>query len=113
MKYLPQEIESKYLIPSVRKEIVLFLKEKGWNNKSIAKVLNITEAAVSQYLHNKRVNWQIPEKFRLLIREKLNTQNINTKSIYYLIEDLKKCGLLCLLHEFYDDIDENCNICRR
>ena len=113
MKYLPQEIESKYLIPSVRKEIVLFLKEKGWNNKKIAKALNITEAAVSQYLHNKRVNWKIPEKFRILIREKLDINNINPESLYYLIEDLKKCGLLCLLHEMYDDIEIGCDICRR
>ena len=50
----PQSIELHYVLPAVRREIALKLKEKGLGQKEIAKRLSVTEAAVSQYINDKR-----------------------------------------------------------
>ena len=50
----PQEIEVWYVLPAIRKELVVTLKEKNLTQKKIAEFLNITEAAVSQYIKQKR-----------------------------------------------------------
>ncbi|MFA5084641.1 MAG: transcriptional regulator [Candidatus Paceibacterota bacterium] len=54
---LPQEIEVWYVIPAVRRELARILAEKhDMKQKDIAALLGITEAAVSQYVHNKRAS---------------------------------------------------------
>ena len=52
----PQEIELWYVIPAIRKELVLSLKKKGVKQKDIAASLGVTEAAVSQYVSSKRAS---------------------------------------------------------
>jgi len=52
----PSEIESFYLIPTIRKELTKHLKEQGLDQKEIAKKLHITEPAVSQYVNSKRAS---------------------------------------------------------
>ena len=52
---LPCEFIAKYVIPSLRREIVRILSEEyEMSNREIAKKLDLTDAAVSQYLSNKR-----------------------------------------------------------
>lgn len=54
---LPQEIEVWYVIPAIRRELALALADKhDMKQKDIAELLGITEAAVSQYVHNKRAS---------------------------------------------------------
>src|SRR3989344_90462 len=52
----PQEIEVWYVIPAIRKELAVDLVKRGKSQRQVAKILGITEAAVSQYLKNKRAN---------------------------------------------------------
>ncbi|MGB9675144.1 MAG: helix-turn-helix domain-containing protein [Candidatus Nanoarchaeia archaeon] len=51
---LPCEINVKYKIPTIKAKLAQKLKKMGYKNKEIAKCLDVTEAAVSQYLHGKR-----------------------------------------------------------
>ena len=51
---MPQELEVWYIIPAIRRELALRLKEKGLTQKEIAKKLFLTGPAVSQYLKSKR-----------------------------------------------------------
>ena len=44
------------MIPAIRRELAAAMKKKGMDQKSIAKLLNITEAAVSQYTNKKRAS---------------------------------------------------------
>ena len=46
---MPQEVEVWYVIPSIRRELALAMIEKGRTQKSIAKMLGVTEPAVTQY----------------------------------------------------------------
>jgi predicted transcriptional regulator len=54
MQATVQELEVWYLLPAVRKELAKIMKEKGLTQAKIAKLLGITEAAVSQYIKSKR-----------------------------------------------------------
>jgi predicted transcriptional regulator len=51
---MPQEIIVWYLLPALRKGLVVELKKHGMQQNEIADKMRITGAAVSQYLHNKR-----------------------------------------------------------
>ena len=50
----PQEIVALYILPSIRSYLAHELKRRGFDQKHIAKVLCVTEPAVSQYVNAKR-----------------------------------------------------------
>ncbi len=117
MKYLPQEVTLYYLIPSIRREMTLFLKDKGKNNKEIAMLLNITPSAVSQYLKNKRSKFYFDETFKKKIHKKtemLLKSNVKTspiKILNELVEEAKNKKVLCKIHKIIDDVPKKCNLC--
>lgn len=51
-----QELQVWFVLPGIRRELANALKAKGVNQKKIALILDITEAAVSQYVAGKRGN---------------------------------------------------------
>lgn len=71
MKYNSKYEEMVYiLLPKIRKYLAKKLKKK-MNQKEIAKVMSLTEGAISQYLSNKRVT-----KGRLNVAQKNYLDNI-------------------------------------
>jgi|APFre7841882654_1041346.scaffolds.fasta_scaffold06385_2 predicted transcriptional regulator len=50
----PQEVQVWYILPTLRKEFAKAFIAGGLKQKEAAKLLGITEAAVSQYLKSKR-----------------------------------------------------------
>ena len=52
----PQEVEVLYILPAIRRDLSMNLKELGLEQKAIAKLLNVTEPAVSQYMNSKRAS---------------------------------------------------------
>ncbi len=52
----PQEVEVLYILPALRRDLSLNLKELGLEQKAIAKLLNVTEPAISQYLNSRRAS---------------------------------------------------------
>ena len=54
MRLMPQEIEVRYILPTIRKEFAFELSRKNISQKEIAKILQLTPAAVSMYLNEKR-----------------------------------------------------------
>ena len=55
MYSLPQEIEVWYIIPAIRRELTkILIKQYNLKQKKVAMLLGISEAAISQYLSNKR-----------------------------------------------------------
>ena len=53
MKLMPQEIEVRYILPALRKELAIELS-KDMKQKEVANILNITQSALSQYHKEKR-----------------------------------------------------------
>ena len=54
---LPQEIEVWYVLPALRREFAkVLIKQHKLSQKKVAEFLQITEAAVSQYISGKRAS---------------------------------------------------------
>src|SRR3989338_2191437 len=52
---MPQEIEVRYILPAIRRELArIFIQDHKLSQKEAANVLGLTEAAISQYRHSKR-----------------------------------------------------------
>lgn len=116
MKMLyPQEVEIFYLIPTIRKEFAVALKKQGKGQKEIASLLGITEAAVSQYIKEKRATkLKLSNKIKKDIEKsskkiggRLNIL-AETERILNLIKNKKG---ICKYHHKFAKIPKKCNVC--
>lgn len=98
----PSEIESFYLLPTIRKELTRHLKDQGLDQKEIAKRLHITEPAVSQYVNAKRASQIIFDK---KIDEEIQKSAVSIKTGASFIEESTKLLRLVKDHRFI------CNVC--
>ncbi len=61
----PQEVEVLYILPAIRRDLSLNLKGLGLEQKAIAKLLNVSEPAISQYMSSKRASQvRFPKKIQ-------------------------------------------------
>ena len=96
---LPSEIESKLLIPAVRailsKELVI---EKGLKEEEVARMLGITQAAVSNYLRGTRGDNELISKLmslsEIMSMIKENGDDLSTNRAYT-AKTLSKFIALC------------------
>jgi uncharacterized protein len=111
----PQEIEVWYILPAIRKELVLTLKEKNLNQKEIAKLLNVTEAAVSQYAKDKRAkDIKFNEEVKRFIKEateKIEDSKTAFQQIQKINEFIKTSKALCEIHMQLEGDLKGCEIC--
>ncbi len=132
---MPQEVEVWYVIPSIRRELALAMIDKGRTQKSIAKMLGVTEPAVTQYKLSKgkdssrsrgdRV--EIPKKMQPEIDksadiilaawdkygEDSKTFETMTKEVNRIIKVLRSEGILCDVHrEHCSGVHPDCNACK-
>ncbi len=112
---LPQEIEVWYVLPAIRKELVIELvKNQQTSQKEAAGLLGITAAAVSQYISKKRaeLNLKIGEEIRqsaLRIRKGESPAAVEMMRLSRLPE-IKK--MVCQMHMQKDPtISKTCDIC--
>lgn len=115
---MPQEVEVFYLIPSLRKELAIAMKERGMDQKQIAQLLGVTEAAVSNYIHQKRANWvKMNEKLLNAVEESVIRIKDTTSFVaetQKLLQLAKQERVLCQLHvELSPNIDKKCDVCFR
>jgi predicted transcriptional regulator len=116
MKYMPQEIEVWYVIPAIRRELAKEMARSKLKQKDIAKLLGLTEPAVSQYLKSKRAK---DIKFEKIIQSRINVAAHNimkdNKNMIFEIQDIcekvRKSGSLCKIACKYHDLQENCCVC--
>ncbi len=112
----PQEVEVWVILPALRKELALSLKEKGMMQKDIAKTLNMTEGAISQYLNKKRGD---DLKFEKDILEKINTsanditdgRSTMRVELQKLLKGTKENKFICDVCHVHTASEKGCNIC--
>lgn len=112
----PQEIEVWYLLPSIRRSLAASLKKKGFEQKKIASILGVTDAAISQYSNNKRA---MDVDFNKAI--KLDVDNAtdriirdNSKVLYEIQRLLRTPEMLktaCQIHKKFGHASNKCNAC--
>ncbi len=109
----PQEIEVFYIIPALKKHLAIELKTSGLKQKEIAKIFITKEAAISQYLNNKRGNKL--EFDKILLKEikhsskKIIDNLTYMKEIQHLLRRTKETNEICRIHKSLSKIPGHCN----
>lgn len=112
----PQEIEAWYVLPLIRKELAFAMKKEGLDQKTIAKLLGITPAAVSQYINKKRASdYEIEHSVKF---EFLKSARVIAKDKLLILSEfqrlMKVCwekGVVCEIHKSKSWCPENCEVC--
>jgi len=117
---LPQEIEVRYIIPAIRGKIArVLVEEKKISQKQAAKILGLTEAAISQYLNGKRGNEvifsesvidEIRKSADTILAEKGSRTKVLTE-IYRISHLTNVKQILCDMHRKHSKGLESCTIC--
>lgn len=100
----PQEIEVWFILPAIRKELAAKLVESGMSQKEVAKLMHLTEAAVSQYKSEKRanenfINSDIKKEISKSVKKIISNPKNLHKEMVRLNNAIKSSGILCKLHK--------------
>ena len=111
---LPQEIEVWYIIPAIRREIAKALLKKGMKQKYIAKMLGVTDAAISQYFSSKRgsevkFNQRINKEIATSVEAMVKGGNALAE-IQRICKLCKKDKICCYVHKHHGAPD-GCSVC--
>lgn len=111
----PQEIEVLYILPAIRRGLAIEMKKSGLEQKKIACILCVTEAAISQYMKSKRackVSFN-PESLKAIKVAAKNIKDSNTMitETQKLLKLMRKLRITCDLHKDLADIPDDCKCC--
>jgi len=111
----PQEIEVFYVLPAIRRELAMFMKAEGKSQKEIAKLLSVTEPAVSQYISSKRAA-ELKFNDALKAEVKLSAQRITSETslmreVQRLLNITRQQRLVCRMHEALGTVPKKCSVC--
>ncbi len=115
---LPQEIDVWYVLPAIRRELAkLFIQHYDLSQKQAAEKLGITEAAISQYVNDKRAhelkfNHKEIEKIKGTAELFMKDEKNKMAHLSRLLYSLRGCDSICGLHRKFDKcIPESCDVC--
>ena len=112
----PQEIEVWYILPVIRKELAVAMKEEGLDQKTIAKLLGVTGAAISQYINNKRANdIEIDPDLKSVFIQSAKVIVKDSSLIFAEVQKILKLfrdsGIVCEIHKQKSWCPEDCEVC--
>ena len=117
---MPQDIEVRYILPAIRRELArVFIEQHKLNQKETARLLGMTEAAISQYRHSKRASEvvfsdEVTQQIRIsadrILADKKNKKRVMAEMIR--ISGLTTVKhILCDIHRSQSKELQDCNIC--
>ena len=115
---MPQEIEVWYIIPALRRELAKsMINDLKLTQKHVAKIMGLTEAAVSQYLHSKRGK-EVVFSDAVLKEIKKSAKEIAKNEKLLMQEMMRLTNLtgvkhvMCDMHKKHDaKLPSDCEIC--
>jgi len=117
---MPQEIEIRYILPAIRRELAkTLIEEHNLSQKEVAKILGLTEAAISQYQHSKRASQvvfsgniisEVKSSAKKILADKTSRQRLIAE-IYRISNLATVRQILCDIHRSQSKELENCTIC--
>jgi len=111
----PQEIEVFYVLPAIRRELATCMKSAGKPQKEIAKLLGVTEPAVSQYMSSKRASMlKFNDKLKSAICEsskRITSEVSLMREVQRLLHLIRNERVVCQIHESMGAALKNCNVC--
>ncbi len=104
------------VLPAIRAQLVLELKLIGKKQSEIAKLLNITPSAISQYVNNKRADkTYFSDDFKKKIKNSAKKINENISSVFIetniLIKEFENEKHICIVCRKKNNIEGKCGIC--
>lgn len=106
------EFVSARLIPILRRQIAIKMLRKGKKQRAIANSLQITEAAVSQYISKKRANEKGLNKIIKREMEKYDEKRSFAENVCNICKDLRSKKELCAAHiRLSRPFEGECRIC--
>ncbi len=129
---MPQEVEVWYIIPAIRRELTRIMIDRGIPQKTIAKMLGVTEPAITQYKlkRSKRSRGDqiaIPNELMGEVDKSADViieawegreagemvYEMMTREINRLIDVLRDAGFICEVHrEHCEHVKEDCSACK-
>ena len=116
----PCELVVWKILPAIKAKIARNLKEKDMKQKDIAKVLDITEAAVSQYLSGKRAfDFKISEELDDMINivseamAKGKHQQVIKYGVCQICKEIRTKGYACNTCKTESGETGKCNLCMK
>lgn len=111
----PQEVEVWFILPAIRGKLAQNLKDLGLKQKEIAKALNLTEAAVSQYLSKKRGEETSFDATTLKdisnAAKKIADGATSREELQRLLQKVKKSRFICNVCHDQINTADSCDIC--
>lgn len=101
MYLLPQEVEVWYIIPTIRKHLAIQLvKEHNLTLEKTGKIIGVSKAAVSQYIHKKRadkikINKEMSAEIKNSAEKIAKDETIGLSEILRLVKIAKEKGIAC------------------
>lgn len=109
----PQEIETFYILPTIRRYFAIYLKERGLKQKEVAELLGINSATISQYSSEKRghkvnFNPEIVEEIKKVTKKITDTTSYfrETQNVLRL---LREQNVICDVHRQFSPVPKNCD----
>jgi uncharacterized protein len=119
LETMPQEIEVRYILPAIRRELArVLINEKERRQKEAAAILGLTEAAISQYVNSKRAKdvvfsddivSEIRKSADKIIADKRQQRIV--AEVYRISSLAKVKHILCDIHRSQSKELKDCNIC--
>ena len=119
LESMPQEIEVRYILPAIRRELASVLtKEQKLSQKEAAEIMGLTEAAISQYRHSKRAK-EVVFTDDILAEIRKSANNIlKEKSRQRYMAEMRRISnlakvkhILCDIHRKQSKELSTCNVC--
>ncbi len=112
----PQEIEAWYVLPLIRRELAFAMKEEGLDQKTIAGLLGITAAAVSQYIHHKRasdfeIEPNIKFEFKVSAKRIAHDRTLIFAEVQRILKILWDTKFVCEIHKSKSWCPDDCGVC--
>ena len=109
----PQEIETFYVIPTIRKHFAEALLKQGMKQKDIAKLFGASTASISQYTSKKRAN---ELEFTSDVLKEIENSAKKIKDQYSYITEtqnilkfIRTSKTICKIHKMFSDVPTNCD----
>lgn len=113
------EIQVRYVLPVIRKELAKALLDLGLSAKDAAAKLDITPAAVSQYVNEKRAaEITLPESLdadiQAAAKRLLSGEITSLEATMSLLHHKSMMKVICAYHKSQDTtLPNNCTICMK
>ncbi|MEK6968590.1 MAG: hypothetical protein AABX51_08245 [Nanoarchaeota archaeon] len=112
----PQEVEVWYLLPAIRKQLVIAMINKGLKQKDVAKHLKLTDAAISQYMHNKRAaDLRLPEHLIKKIDKSalkiMSKESSLQKEVQDIVHSMRDSKFICGVCRNCTGASSDCGVC--